>query len=285
MCILLLLATCWGVYVYRVKQPEVAVHFIDVGQGDAALLITPHGKAVMFDTGGTRGNVFDVGEKIDLPYLRHYGIRELSAIFLTHAHEDHAAGAGSLLRALPVERVFTAGEGRAVYEKSLSLSADENLSEKLTVANEGQTVTIDGVTITTVYAPTVTTSEAGNEASNVYRISYGNFSVLITGDIEAAGEEELVAAGKIAPCSVLKMAHHGSRTSNTEEFLRAAAPQAIIFCVGRDNSFGHPHAEVLARVKESGTKIYRTDEDGAVIFTSDGRTMRTETFYGSGRKQ
>ena len=282
---LILLLLFGAGYKYRWGTTEISVHFIDVGQGDAALLITPHGQAVMFDTGGTRQNKFDVGLKVDRPYLRHYGINELTAIFLTHVHEDHAGGAGSLLRLIPVGRVFTAGEGNAAYEKTLALSENNPLSDKLTATKAGQKFIIDGVTIETIYAPTVTPNHAGNDASNVYRISYGKFSVLITGDVEKYGEAEMLAEGRVKPCTVLKMAHHGSATSNSVTFLQAAQPKAAVFCVGRDNSFGHPHPEVLERVQRFTAAVYRTDVDGAIVFASDGETVRTETFYGKSKRR
>ena len=260
------------------QTPEIAVHFIDVGQGDAALVVTPHGKAIMFDTGGTRSNDFDIGAKVDLPYLRHYGVHELAAIFLTHAHEDHAGGAGSILRSLPVGRVFTADEGREVYASIFARSGSAPDPKKIIPAGEGQALTIDGVTVKTVYAPSAV-GKTGNEASNVYRVSYRDFSVLITGDVETAGENDILAAKSNIRCSVLKVPHHGSRTSCSAEFLRACEPQAAVFSVGRDNAFGHPHQEVLERVKNSGAKIFRTDEDGAVVFYSDGQNMRATTHY------
>lgn len=270
---------------YRWGTAEVAVHFIDVGQGDATLVVTPHGQAVMLDTGGTRQNKFAVGLKVVLPYLRHYGIDELAAIFLTHAHEDHAAGAGDLLRVMQIGRVFTAGEGSAAYEKALALSAGDPLTGKLTAVKAGQKFIIDNVTIETIYAPTVSPNHVDNDASVVYRVSYGRFSVLITGDIEKNGETEMLAAGKVEPCSVLKMAHHGSDTSSSADFLRAAQPKAAVFCVGRDNPFGHPHPDVWERIRQLTAAVYRTDEDGAIVFTSDGQTMHTETFYGQSNRR
>ena len=107
---------------------------------------------------------------------------------------------------------------------------------------------------------------------------YGAASFLFTGDLIAAQEKAMLDEGKEPRCTVLKVAHHGSKTSTTEAFLAAAAPRFAVISVGRDNTFGHPAAEVVERLQNAGAKIYRTDEDGAVVFRTDGKKMRVETF-------
>lgn len=259
---------------------EMAVHFIDVGQGDAALIVTPKGRAFMIDTGGTRDGNFDVGERVDIPYLRHCGVRELEYIFLTHAHEDHAAATGSISQKIPVKRIFTAGEGREAYLKSMKLSTASDKAGLLSEAVEGSRFVLDGVTVEVIFAPKVKAEAlaTGNEASNVYRVSYGEVSFLFTGDLDETNEQKLLAQGINPHSDVLKVGHHGSATSTSDEFLRKVAPVYGVFCVGKDNSFGHPRPQVLEKFRRQGIKIYRTDENGAVVFHTDGRKMRVETY-------
>ena len=270
-----------GVCAWRMVMPrEMAVHFIDVGQGDCALVVTPHGHAMLFDTGGTRDSAFDIGARVDVPYLLHYGVREVDYIFLSHAHEDHAAGAGAILSRLPVKHVYTADEGRHAYAMSMRLGDANPLLSKLSRAAAGDTFVLDGVTVEVLYAPALDPLDnaTGNEVSNVYRIRYGDASFLFTGDLIREHEQRMLAAGTDASATVLKIPHHGSHTSSSEEFIRAVHPMYAVYCVGAGNSFGHPHADVMERYKQMQVKTLRTDEDGAIVFRSDGHHLFVETF-------
>ena len=262
------------------RPAEMAVHFIDVGQGDAALIVTPHGRAIMIDTGGVRDGMFDIGGRVDVPYLLQYGVTSLDTVFLTHAHEDHAAGTAGVLRRLTVGRVLTAAEGQPAYQASLGLSAAEMAKTPFIVAEEGMRLTLDGVTVDVLFAPDAPKSKAaGNEASNVYRVSYGKASFLFTGDLEKKQEARLLekAPGAIQS-TVLKVGHHGSKTSTSEPFLAAVAPRWAVIDVGAGNPFGHPARETLDALSAAGVKTYRTDRDGAVVFRTDGSSMRVETY-------
>ena len=270
-----------GVCAWRMVMPrEMAVHFIDVGQGDCALVVTPHGHAMLFDTGGTRDSAFDIGARVDVPYLLHYGVREVDYIFLSHAHEDHAAGAGAILSRLPVKHVYTADEGRHAYAMSMRLGDANPLLSKLSRAAAGDTFVLDGVTVEVLYAPALDPLDnaTGNEVSNVYRIRYGDASFLFTGDLIREHEQRMLAAGTDASATVLKIPHHGSHTSSSEEFIRAVHPMYAVYCVGAGNSFGHPHADVVERYKQMQVKTLRTDEDGAIVFRTDGHHLFVETF-------
>ena len=263
------------------RSPEVSVHFIDVHQGNSAVVITPHGHAVMIDAGGVRENAFDIGARVDLPYLLHYGIRSLDYILLTHAHEDHAAGAGSLLRKMPVGRVVTAHEPLTDYMGSMRLQSQDQELKKLTPAKEGMHIELDGVEIDVLYAPTEApkgTASTGNELSNVYRIRYGKATFLFTGDLIKEQEKILLERGTKLDSTVLQVGHHGSNTSSSEEFLKAVNPQYAVISVGAGNGFGHPKAEVLERLEKLGVRILRTDQNGEIRFCTDGKTMRVETY-------
>ena len=278
----LLLVTA-AVALWQISRPqEMAVHFIDVGQGDAALVVTPHGRALMIDTGGTRDGGYDIGSRVDVPYLSHYGVRRLDYIILTHVHEDHAGGVGGILRHIPVGMILTAHEPRTEYARVLGCSLDAAEMQHLAPAEAGEHIDLDGVAVDILYAPQVEGGAAegatGNEYSNVIRVRYGAASFLFTGDLVAEQEKAMLEEGKNPQCTVLKVAHHGSKTSSTEAFLAAAQPRLAVISVGRDNNFGHPAPKVIEHLQKNGIKIYRTDEDGAVVCRTDGKTLRIETF-------
>ena len=262
------------------RAEEMAVHFIDVGQGDAALVVTPHGRAIMIDAGGVRDGVFDMGGRVDVPYLLQYGVTGLDAAFLTHCHEDHAAGLAGVLRRLPVGRVLTAAEGQGAYQASMGLSAAEMAATPFMAVEEGTRLSLDGVTIEVLFAPDAPKiGRSGNEGSNVYRVSYGKASFLFTGDLEKEQETRLLEKATHAlQSTVLKVGHHGSKTSTSEPFLAAVAPRWAVIDVGAGNRFGHPAKETLDALSVAGVETYRTDKDGAIVFRTDGNSMRVETY-------
>lgn len=252
---------------------DVEVNFVDVGQGDCAVVVTPHGRCIIFDTGGVREHMFDVGGRVVVPYLKHENIREVDKIFLTHVHEDHAGGAGAVIKNLPVGEVITAGEPRSEYAAVFGIA--EEYLPPLRAGHAGEVFNVDGVTVEILFAPQVGT---GNEISNVYRVRYGGVSFLITGDLVTGIEAQILREGVDVSSTVLKVGHHGSATSSSEEFLRAVNPKCAVICVGYGNSFGHPRAEVLERLESLPTKIFRTDQDGLIKFSTDGKSLRVETF-------
>ena len=228
---------------------------------------------LIFDTGGVREKVFDVGGRVVVPYLKHENIREVDKIFLTHVHEDHSGGAGAVIKKFPVGEIITAGESKSEYAAVFGI-AEEKLPT-LRAGHAGEIFKIDGVEVEILFAPSGGT---GNEISNVYRVRYGGVSFLITGDLVKEIESQILREGVDVSSTVLKVAHHGSKTSSSEEFLQAVKPKCAVICVGYGNNFGHPRAEVLERLKNLPTKIYRTDRDGLIKFKTDGKNLRVETF-------
>lgn len=272
------------IFRYVVQPAEMSVHFIDVGQGDSVLLITPHGHAMMFDTGGTGDDKFDIGARVDVPYLLHYGVHEIDYIFLSHAHADHAAGAGAILSRIPVKHVFMADEGIASYARSMRMSDGNPLLLKFSKSEMGQTISVDGVTVDTVYAPSYDKADSatGNEVSNVYLVRYGDVSFLFTGDLVKEHEEKLLKLRPNIQSVVVEVPHHGSETSSSEAFVKATHPIYAVYSVGADNSFGHPKSSVVDRYEHIGAKTLRTDKDGAIVFRTDGKKLTLET-YAAGR--
>lgn len=146
----------------------------------------------------------------------------------------------------------------------------------------GQAIVLDGVSFTVTHAVGDIRAASSNEASSVVRVAYGAHSFLITGDLEAPGEQAMLALG-CESVTVLKVGHHGSKTSSTGEFLRALAPHYAVISVGYNNHFGHPHPDTLRRLEEQSARLYRTDRDGAVVFATDGIALSAATFVQAGR--
>lgn len=252
---------------------ELEISFVDVGQGDCAVVLTPNRKCLIFDTGGVREKVFDIGGRVVVPYLKHEGVREVEKIFLTHAHEDHSGGAGTIIKKMPVHEIITAGESKSEYAAVFGIS--EKFLNNLRAGKTGEIFHVDGVDVEIIFAPNVGT---GNEISNVYKIRYGDITFLITGDLIIENESEMLREGVDVSSTVLKVGHHGSKTSSSEEFLRAVNPSVAVICVGYGNNFGHPRAEVLERLENLNAKIFRTDIDGLIKFRTDGKKLSVETF-------
>lgn len=246
---------------------QTEVHFIDVGQGDASLIITPNRRAVLIDTGGTSGEVsrFDIGERVVVPYLKHYGIRELEFLILTHGHQDHAGGAAAVADRIPVKNVMIAPKEIPLSLKTFLIRQKQST---FISPSPGQVIHLDGVTFAVVH----TGEGIKNEASAMIRVTYGQHSFLFTGDVER--EQETIAVNQgLMTSTVLKVPHHGARTSSSAAFLRAVRPQHAVISVGAANRFGHPHPEVMQRLAEGGAKMYRTDRQGAIRFTTDGEKL------------
>lgn len=274
---------CWQMWC---NNKEMQVHFIDVGQGDSALVITPHGRAFMVDTGGVREGSYDIGSRVDVPYLLHYGVLKLDYIFLTHAHDDHAGGVKGILTKIPVGAIGIGHEGAGDYLQTFGTGELGKIKKLLVPLQEGSSIELDGVRIDILYSPEsrkVQESQlqaTGNEFSNLIRVSYGGASFLFTGDLVAEQEQQVLANGTNVASTVLKVGHHGSRTSSSQEFLTAVNPGWAVISCGYNNSFGHPHKEILNRLTScTKAEILRTDQQGAIVFRTDGKSIKVESFY------
>jgi len=260
----------------------VAVHFIDVGQGDAALIVTPSGRAVLVDSGGVTGSNssadnFDVGEKVVVPYLKHYGVTKIDFLILTHGHEDHAGGGAAVASILEVKNVLFAGREFTAAERRLQRAMN---NQGMVPVGAGIEFFIDGVSFHLLQlgdSQQSVRADSENAASGVVRITYGRHSFLLTGDLDTQGEKKLMETGLLS-ATVLKVGHHGSRTASSEEFLGRVNSSYNIISVGADNRFGHPHAETLKRLSARQARTFRTDRDGAIIFYSNGNELKVETF-------
>ena len=263
-CILLLIpAFCWGEK--GVSEETLTVHFLDVGQGDAAI-VQCGGMNLMIDGGDKSGNQFVYSyltETLHLDYLDY--------IISSHPHDDHAKGLATALVACDVGTVFSPvtefeGEGFHDFEKKL---VERNAV--ITVPHRGDSFMLGGATVTFLSEPH---SEWDmNDQSLVVKIVYGNTAFLFTGDAAWDAEQDLLASGLDLTASILKVGHHGSATSTCQAFLDAVNPQYAIISVGRDNKYGHPSHETIMRFQHKYMSVFRTDTHGTIVCTSDGESI------------
>jgi competence protein ComEC len=233
---------------------------------------------MLVDGGGSAVGAFDVGENVVAPFLWNKGLKRLNYLVLTHAHPDHLNGLEAVARDFPVAEFWrTAGppppDGRYMKMEAALAKARTRLVAR------GDDLRRDGITIE-ILSPRAGLPDAGadeNDRSLVLRVRYGRTAVLLAGDIGAAAEEEILAAGLDVRSQALKAPHHGSESSSSPAFLDAVGPEVIVISVGRGNSYSLPGPAVLERYRESGARVFRTDLNGAVEIRSDGRSLRLRT--------
>jgi competence protein ComEC len=264
------------------------VTFLDVGQGDSALIELPYRKGIyLIDSGGLlrfdkeafqkRNRTYEIGRQVVAPYLKGRGISEIDAFVLSHADADHAEGAEEILQLFRIRELhLSPGSEKTELIRALLPYTEEAV---IRFPGRGSTWQDDGARFTYV-APADAVYE-GNNDSLVLLLESGKFSVLFTGDLEADGEEELVDryGAELKDVSVLKVGHHGSKTSSSELFLNALSPALSIFSAGRDNRYGHPSKEVVGRFEKLELGTLNTAESGTIEITVKGgatsiRTMR-----------
>jgi competence protein ComEC len=256
----------------RRTDRALTVTFLDVGQGDAAVVEAPGGVAMLIDGGGTRDGLFDTGARIVEPFLRARGIGRLQIVALSHPHPDHLNGLFRILDRFAVGAFWSSGDdGRnPEYRRLIDLARQRGIPtpEVAPTALGGARVDPLGPFIDDhIGAPVGLTV---NDASLVLRVAFAGRALLFPGDLEADGEGELVgrrALGQVVAADILKVPHHGSRTSSSDELLEAVAPKLAVISLGWHNQFHFPAPEVLARYAAGRARVPRTDRDGAITVT------------------
>ncbi len=267
----------------RIEAGRFELSVLDVGQGDSLLAVFPGGKLMLIDAGGipsfgrTKRAGIDLGEDVVSPYLWSRSIRHLDVVVMTHAHEDHMGGMNAVLRNFHPAELWTGATPASPEWNSVRATA-EQLHIRIIPQRRGVPFQWSGTTVQILspgadYVPEATPK---NNDSLAMRVKFGATSFLLTGDMEKQIERELAAEGLFQHDDVLKVGHHGSRTSTTDALLEAERPVFAFISAGFENSYGHPHPLIVQALRNQHATIYRTDQDGLVSISSDGRRLRIE---------
>lgn len=253
------------------------IYFIDVGQGDSCLIVTPHNKTILIDGGGSINSDYDVGKNTLVPYILDRGFTKIDIVIISHFDNDHVGGILTLLQELKVKKVYIPKqiEDSKNYRDFISICKKKNIKVDEIVA--GNRIRIERNLYMDILWPTnnqITTNVLNNN-SIVCSLQYKKFSMLFTGDIEEIAEKQILECYSsnlnLLNADILKVGHHGSKTSSIQEFLEVVSPKISVIGVGENNNFGHPSDDVLNRLKNCGSRIYRTDEHGEIFINVDSR--------------
>lgn len=281
--VILSLVTLVAVLLWGLRSPsgavgEFRVTYLDVGQGDAAWLKTPDGWDILID-----GGLQSEGEDV-VSYLQANGAANIEVLVLSHPHADHVGGLVTVLENMVVGQVLTNCQdySSTVYQTFQDLlTATGVLTDCVRAGDTLAWGTHISATVVNPAQPLIPgdSSQVVNNNSVVIRATYGSVAFLFTGDVESEAEAAMLDRGAEVAAQVLKVPHHGSDTSSTEPFLTEVGPELAVISVGASNPYGHPAEQVLQRLTEAGATIYRTDQDGTVVITTDGATWEVHGTY------
>lgn len=265
--ILLLISILYYSPSYSIPNYDFIIHYIDVGQGDSALVQT-NNKNLLIDAGTP-----DSSESL-INYLKNLGIKNIDFVVATHPHADHIGGMQSILKEFNVS-YFCAPkvtENTDIFKNMIKALKENNIS--INILSYSHPIDLGENTKVEIYSPSNNEYDNINNYSSLLKISYGKTSFLFTGDAEAEIEMEVLKLNKDLKSDVLKVGHHGSITSTTDSFLKEVSPKIAIISSGLDNSYGHPSSQILKKLSDNKSEIFRTDEDGTIILTSDGNSIK-----------
>jgi len=261
----------WVVVFDLARTKFLEVNFFDVGQGDAIFIETPERHQILIDGGPSSAILEKLGR--EMPFWD----RTIDLVILTHPEKDHIAGLLEVLKKYKVENILWTGVERDTSEYNEWVGLLKSEGAKIKIAQTNQKITSPGLVIKVLYPFENLEGKFfkdSNDTSVVSKLIFGKNSFLFTGDIYKSVEKELIDRGVDIGADVLKVAHHGSKTSTSEEFLKEISPEVAVISVGKDNSYGHPHQEVLDILGKYGINVLRTDLDRDIKIFSDGTTLR-----------
>lgn len=244
-----------------IKTSKFSMHFIDVGQGDATL-IGCDGEWMLIDAGdNTKGTAVQL-------YLKKAGVLKLKYIIGTHPDADHIGGMDVIITKFDCENIFLPDKKSDSREYEELIDAINYRNYKISVPKVGEKFSLGSADFT-VLGP-ISKAESNNNNSIVVKVKYKDTSFLLSGDAESEEEQEIVDSGADLKSDVYHAGHHGSNTSSSSEWLKKISPEYVVISCGKGNTYGHPHREVLDEFKKLGAKVYRTDEQGSIVVSSDG---------------
>lgn len=260
-------------YFSNIKQSNLKIYFVDVGQGDSTCIVTPKNKVILIDGGGnSKDENYDIGKQTLLPYLLDKKINKIDYCIVSHFDSDHCGGLMYILKNLKVKNIIIGKQYEEYenYKEFIKIAKDKKIN--IRVVEAGEKITIEKNLYIDVLWPInrekMVIQNAINNNSLVFKLRYVNFSMLFTGDIEEIAEKEILDNYKenteLLKSTILKVAHHGSKTSSTKEFINIVKPKYAVIGVGKDNKFGHPSNVTIENLKTINTEIYRTDEMGEI---------------------
>ena len=254
------------IIIIQVTPKDLRIHFLDVNQGDSTFIVTPRGKKILIDGGGS--SYSNIGKNTVLPYILDRGYTKIDIAIISHMDLDHCDGIIYLMEKIKINTVILGKQYERTinYERFIKIAKERKINLKR--VEEGDKIDIEKDVNIEVLWPNskkVISENIINNNSLVFKINYKKFSILFTGDIEEIAEKKILEENKnTLKSTILKVAHHGSKTSTTSEFLKAVNPQYALIGVGKNNKFGHPSENTLRKLKEKNIRIYRTDELGEI---------------------
>lgn len=278
----LIIVVILSLTIFYLPKP-LRIHFIDVGQGDSTFIITPKNKTILVDGGGSMSETFDVGKNILLPYILNKGYTSIDMMIISHFDSDHVLGLFTVMEEIRVKEIIIVKQFESCenYEKFMDIVKKKNI--KVYVVEAGQRINVEENLYFNVLWPdsnNFISENAINNNSLVCKLIYKDFSMLFTGDIEEVAEKEImkryVSNLNVLKSTVLKVAHHGSKTSTSSRFLETVSPRIALMGVGENNNFGHPSEITIESLKRMKNKIYRTDEDGEITIITNGKKIKVE---------
>ena len=252
---------------------QLEMHFIDVGQADAVLIIADNGDTMLIDAGDQR-----TGGQTIVEYIQQgLGITELTYVIGSHPHADHIGGMDVVLNTFDVGTLLIPpiSHTTRVYERMIQAVEDNNVTTRAPAA--GDIINLGGAVFTVIHPGADDNWRNLNDWSVSVHMAFGNTSMIVTGDAEHPAEEAIMARGLSLSADILRLGHHGSRTSTGQEFFEAVDPTIAVIQVGEGNKYNHPHDCVMERLETAGVRIYRNDLHGDIVITSDGANLDVRT--------